>query len=545
MFMKKIKNTSTLSKGRELTEATSDLTPSPATRSDPDRQNQAVQSQPSRRSITGLRVLYCTAEAQPLVKTGGLGEVSGALPPALGKLGVDMRLLIPAYRGVIDTIQGKPLGKPFKVLPGVEEPVQLFQGTLPDGQAVYAIACPPRYDREGGPYSNVDGDEWPDNALRFGILSKVAALFGSAAGLVGWMADIIHCNDWHTGLAPAYLVYDRRARARSLISIHNIAFQGNCSPELLPALGLPKSCFVPDGVEFYGQISFLKAGLYYADYLTTVSPRYAREIQTAERGFGMEGLLAYRRNRLTGILNGIDTTRWDPQQDSYLTARFGPQNLVGKAVNKQLLQERLGLKASAETVVLGMISRFTYQKGVDLTLGIAEELLEQQPVQLVVLGSGERHYEIDWGRLAWDYPGRVSVTVGYDVALAHLIEAGADIFLMPSRSEPCGLNQMYSMRYGTPPVVRRTGGLADSVVDTTPRTLTEGTATGFVFENANHQELLACVLRALLAYQDKKTWQKIQNNGMLKEFGWETSAAKYLKIYQALAPDKRISQDSI
>jgi starch synthase len=254
----------------------------------------------------------------------------------------------------------------------------------------------------------------------------------------------------------------------------------------------------------------------------------------------MEGLLTYRRNRLTGILNGIDTSCWDPRQDPYLTARFGPQDLIGKAVNKQLLQERLGLKPSAETVVLGIVSRFTYQKGVDLALRIAKKLLEQ-PAQLVVLGSGERHYEIDWSRLAWDHPDCVSVTIGHDVALAHLIEAGADLFLMPSRFEPCGLNQMYSMRYGTPPVVHRTGGLADSVVDTTPRTLLEGTATGFVFENTNQAEFLACVLRALLVYQDKKTWQKIQNNGMLKEFSWEASAARYLKIYQALAPSKVIS----
>ena len=489
-------------------------------------------------SPDSMRILYSTAEAEPLVKVGGLGEVSGALPGTLRQLGVDIRLLIPAYRGVIEAIQGQPIGESSQVVPGVDEPVQLFRGNMPNSDLpVYAITCPALYDREGGPYTDQDGEGWPDNALRFGVLSKVAALFGSAAGLADWAADVIHCNDWHTGLAPAYLLHDRRGRARSVISIHNLTFQGNFPPELLGPLGLPKSCFITDGVEFYGQLSFLKAGLYYADYITTVSPGYAREIQTPEFGFGMDGLLAHRRNRLTGILNGIDNRHWDPQQDTYLPARFGPQDLIGKAVNKQLLQERLGFKPNAETIVVGMVSRFTHQKGVDLVLGIAEELLEQ-PVQLVILGSGDRHYEIEWSRFAWDHPSNVSVTIGYDVALAHLIEAGADLFLMPSRFEPCGLNQMYSMRYGTPPVVHRTGGLADSVVDTTPRTLLAGTATGFVFENANTAELLACISRALLAFQDRKTWQKIQYNGMTKNFDWETSANQYLKIYQALVPSK-------
>ncbi len=519
--MKKFKKNSSFAEDPRLTTASS-----------------PVQNPLPNESLDSLRILYSTAEAEPLVKIGGLGEVSGALPVALSRLGVDIRLLIPAYRGVIEAIQGEPMGEAFQVIPGVEEPAQLFLGRMPNnGQPVYAIACPALYDRDGGPYTDQEGEDWPDNALRFGVLSKVAALFGSAAGLVDWAADVIHCNDWHTGLAPAYLMHDRRARARSLISIHNLTFQGNFPSELLGPLGLPKSCFMTDGVEFYGQLSFLKAGLYYADYITTVSPGYAREIQTPEFGFGLEGLLAHRHNRLSGILNGIDNTHWDPQQDHYLPARFGPQDLIGKAVNKQLLQERLGLKPNAETIVVGMVSRFTYQKGVDLVLAIAETLL-QQPVQLVVLGSGDRHYEIEWSRFAWDHPENVSVTIGYDVALAHLIEAGADLFLMPSRFEPCGLNQMYSMRYGAPPVVHRTGGLADSVVDTTLSTLLAGTATGFVFENANTAELLACIARALLAFQDRKTWQKIQYNGMTKNFNWETSANQYLKIYQALVPTK-------
>jgi starch synthase len=485
-----------------------------------------------------LRILYVTAEAHPLVSTGGLGNVGGALPSALRKLGVDVRLLIPAYRGLIAKIRGEPVGELFRVIPGAG-PVQLFQGVL-SGKAsvpVYAIDCPSLYDREGGPYGDSDGDDWWDNPIRFGVLSKVAALFGSGTAHLGdWQADILHCNDWHTGLAPAYLAHDSKARAQSLITVHNLAFQGNFSPELIPALGLPWSSFSPYGLEFYGHLSFLKAGLHYADYITTVSPTYAREIQNPELGLGMEGLLAFRQNQLEGILNGVDTNLWDPRVDPYLPAHFSPFKFVGKAVNKQILQERLGLEAIAEIPLLAMVSRLTYQKGIDLLLGIVEELLTQ-PLQLVVLGTGERDYEMQFRQFARRYPRRVSFTADYDEGLAHLIEAGADIFIMPSRFEPCGLNQMYSMLYRTAPVVRCTGGLADSVVDTTPRTLADGTATGFVFKGANEAELMACVLRALLLYGDPHTWRKVLDNGMKRDFSWDFSAECYLKVYRSLLLD--------
>lgn len=480
-------------------------------------------------------VLYATAEASPLASLGGLGEFCGSLPAIMRKRGVDARLLLPAYLDVVAAIAAKPIGNPLKVLPGFAETVQLFEGALADGTPVYAIDCPSLYQRQEGIYGDADGNDWPDNALRFGVLSKVAALFGSAAGLGDWRADIIHCNDWHTGLAPAFLLYDPEVWARSVFSIHNPAFQGNFSPHLLPALGLPWSCFAEHGVEFYGQLSFLKAGLYYADTLVTVSPTYAQEIQTPEFGFGMEGVIAYKRNRLTGILNGIDEDQWDPRHDAHLPAHYGPDKPVGKAVNKQILQEQLGLEPKGHIPLLGMIGRFTYQKGVDLVLDIGERLL-QENVQLAVLGSGDRNYEVEWRRFARGHPGRVSVTIGYDTPLAHLIEAGADIFLMPSRFEPCGLNQMYSLRYGTPPIVRYTGGLADSVVDTTPRTLSTGAATGFTFESANAAELYAAILRALLVFADKKSWEKIQINGMKKEFSWDASAAQYLKLYENIMP---------
>jgi starch synthase len=484
-----------------------------------------------------LRVLYVTAEAHPLVTTGGLGDVGGALPGALRKLGVDVRLLIPAYRGLIGKIKGAPVSEAFTAIPGAGA-LRLVQGVLPGGDSVpvYAIDCPSLYDREGGPYG--DGDDWWDNAIRFGVLGKVAALLGSGVPVLeGWHADILHCNDWHAGLAPAYLAHDSKARAQSLITIHNLAFHGNFSAELMPTLGLPWSCFSIHGLEFYGQLSFLKGGLYYADYITTVSPTYAQEIQTPEGGYGLEGLLAFRQDRLRGILNGIDTALWDPKTDPYLPARFSARKLVGKAVNKQILQERLELEAVAELPLLGMVSRLSHQKGVDLLLGIAEELLAQ-PLQLVVLGTGERDYQMQFRQLARRYPRRVSFTADFDEGLAHLIEAAADLFIMPSRFEPCGLNQLYSMRYRTAPVVRHTGGLADSVVDTTPRTLADGTATGFVFKGANEAELLACILRALLVYRDAETWREVVNNGMEQDFSWDVSAARYLEVYRSLVSDR-------
>lgn len=492
--------------------------------------------------IEPIRVLYVSSEVYPLAKTGGLADVSSVLPSALRQLGVDARILMPAYSGVIEGLGGQPVGPPLRTLPDLEA-VQLFQGTLPEAlpgalTPVYAIGCASLYNRPGGPYVDTHGGDWPDNAIRFGVLSKIAALFGSGSGFEHWQPHIIHCNDWQAGLAPAYLAHDPEARARSVVSIHNLAFQGNFSPDLLPVLGLPWACFHAHGVEFYGQISFLKAGLYYADHITTVSRRYAHEIQTPEFGFGLQGLLADHNNRLTGILNGIDADHWNPETDPYLSVHYGPGNLCDKARNKRLLQERLALALEPHQPLLALITRLTYQKGIDLLLELAEELL-QQPLQLAILGSGDKTYEAQWRALAEEYPGQVGVTIGYDEQLAHLLEAGADIFLMPSRFEPCGLNQMYSMRYGTLPVVRCTGGLADSVVDTTPRSLLDGRATGFVFEGANRAELLACILRTLLLYGDQHTWRRIQYNGMQQDFSWSASAAQYLELYRQLLADGR------
>jgi starch synthase len=434
---------------------------------------------------------------------------------------------------VIEQTSAEPVGDPFGVLPDVP-PAQLYRGTLPgEDTPVYALACPALYERPGGPYIDPEGRDWPDNALRFGLLSRVAALFGCGGGLAGWSAEVVHGNDWQTGLAAAHLAYLPEARARAVLTVHNIAFQGNFPRETLPRLALPPSSFGLNGVEYFGRVSFMKAGLVYAHHIVAVSPSYAREIQTSAFGSGMEGVVAARRDRLTGVLNGIDTVAWDPTHDLHLPRRYGPDRLSEKAASKRALQERMGLEPDPARVVLGMVTRLTWQKGVDLVLDLLPTLL-RQPVQIVLLGAGDRAYEARWRQVAADLPGRVGVFIGYDEALAHLVEAGADVFLMPSRFEPCGLNQMYSMRYGTPPVVRRTGGLADSVVDTTPATLDDGTATGFVFEGATDVELLAGLYRALLLQRDRPTWRAVQRHGMSADFSWDRSAAEYLTIYRNL-----------
>ncbi len=477
-----------------------------------------------------LRVLFATPEAHPLMKTGGLGDVGGALPQALRRSGSDARLLLPAYPGLIHASEATPLGRPFQTLPRVET-VQLYQGTLPATDVpVYLVSCPTLFYRDGGPYVDADGVDWPDNGLRFGLLSRVAALFGTGEVPVDWVPDILHCNDWQTALAPAYLAFAAETRTRSVLSIHNMAFQGVFPKTLIPSLKLPWSSFNLDGLEFYDQLSFLKAGIVYAEHITTVSPTYAREIQKTEFGFGLQGLLSARKDSLTGILNGVDVQHWNPAKDGHLDTHYGIRRLAGKSANKQALQARLKLAPEPDTPLIGMVSRLTQQKGVDLVLGIVPELLEQ-PMQLAILGEGNKAYEQRWRQLAEEHPSRVSVTIGYDEPLAHRIEAGADIFLMPSRFEPCGLNQMYSMRYGTPPVARRTGGLADSVVDATPMALSEGAATGFLFDGAIEAELYSCILRALLLYRDKRDWRKLQVNGMRRDFSWDASAARYLEVY--------------
>ncbi len=480
-----------------------------------------------------LRILFATSECAPLVKTGGLGDVSAALPAAIKALGIDIRILLPAYRQVLAALPD------WREIARIEATAnfpdaRLLQGQMASGVPLILLDCPDMYDREGGPYQSAAGSDWSDNALRFGLLSRVAALLGSADSPLDWRPQVIHGNDWQTGLTPAYLRYATKARAATLLTVHNLAFQGIFEPGLVAALGLPAASFSPDGVEYYGKLSFLKGGLQLADAVSTVSPGYAREIQGEDLGFGLHGLLSARKNSLHGILNGIDTDLWDPATDPLIACHYSAATLAAKAGNKRALRERLGLALAPELPLFAVVSRLTEQKGLDWLLEIAPQLLAL-PAQLALLGGGDPELERGFVGLAQRHPHAASATIGFDETLAHLIEAGADAFLMPSRFEPCGMNQMYSQRYGTPPIVRATGGLADTVVDCTPAALAEGSASGFVFHEPSADALLATVRRAAGAWHDGATWHALQRNGMARDFGWDASARSYAGIYARLA----------
>jgi starch synthase len=470
------------------------------------------------------------------VKTGGLGDVSAALPAALNLLGADVRILLPGYRSVLARLPDCREIARFAAVAGFPQ-ARLLLGETPAKVALFVLDCPQLYDRNGGPYQDESGSDWPDNALRFGLLSRVAALLGSAESPLDWRPGVVHCNDWQTALAPIYLRYATGARAATLQTIHNLAYQGIFEPHMVATLGLPPESFTPEGVEYYGKLSFLKTGLQCADSISTVSPSYALEIQSDPLGFGLQGLLAARRDRLFGILNGVDTDLWNPACDPLIARRYTADTLESKAINKSALQQRLGLAPAPALPLFAVVSRLAPQKGLDWVLEIAPQVLAL-PAQLVILGSGEPQLEQGFRTLAQEYPGRASTTIGFDESLAHLIEAGADAFLMPSRFEPCGMNQMYSQRYGTPPVVRATGGLADTVIDGNPATLADRSASGFVFHEASAQALLAAIRRAAGVWRDKSGWRALQRNGMARDFGWEASARRYAAIYAQLVQQR-------
>lgn len=474
-----------------------------------------------------LKVLFATSEVAPLIKTGGLADVSGALPAALHTLGVDVHILVPGYNQVMAHLSQYQVAANLN-LPDFP-PSRLLSGTMPNGVPLLVLDCPSLYQRDGGPYQTPRGQDWPDNATRFGLLSRVAAILGSGDTPLAWHPDLVQCNDWQTGLTPAYLHFERDA-VPSVIAVHNLAFQGNFPPETVSQLGLPASCYSIDGVEYYGKLSFLKAGLYYADHITTVSPNYALEIQQEDLGFGMQGLLSYRRDQLTGILNGIDTDEWDPESDAHLTQNYNSANMSGKAANKLALQSRMGLRIDAEVPLLGVVSRLTHQKGLDILLEIAPRLCKI-PVQLAILGTGDAQMQKTAKELEQRYPGQIGVMIGFSEDLSHQIEAGADMFVMPSRFEPCGLNQLYSQRYGTPPIVHATGGLADSVVDCTEESLKDGTASGFSFLGLTAEDLYQTIARAVGVYRDKSRWNALRANCMTKELSWKKSAEAYRDLY--------------
>lgn len=484
-----------------------------------------------------LRALFITPEIFPLCKTGGLGDVSAALPAALRDLNIDIRILLPGYPSVLSGLKVKRKLAEFDFSPHFPVATLIasrLQVHANDYVPIYVIDCPELYKREGGPYSNAAGEDWPDNAQRFGLLSRIGALLASDASPLAWIPEVVHCNDWQSGLTLAYLHFHDGKKAASLMTLHNLAFQGCFPPEEVGRLGLPPESLSMHGLEYYGNMSFLKAGIFYANHITTVSPSYAEEIQQETLGFGLQGLLTERRNHLSGILNGIDTTIWNPQTDPYICKNYSIRTLAAKSVNKLALQQLLGLEVNITIPLFAAISRISHQKGYDLLLQIAP-MLEKWSAQLVVLGSGNTALENQLIALQQAFPRNVVVRIGYDEPLSHQIEAGADCFLMPSRFEPCGLNQMYSQRYGTLPLVHATGGLRDTVVDTTARTIANETASGFIFDAVTPQSFLAAIERALTTYGNRRLWRSLQRNAMRKDFSWKTSALAYRSIYQKIA----------
>ncbi|MGH7092602.1 MAG: glycogen synthase GlgA, partial [Stellaceae bacterium] len=437
----------------------------------------ARSQRPSRRT---LRVLHVAAEIYPWVKTGGLGDVIGALPAALAAEGVEARLCLPGYRPLLDAAQVSDVAR--LATPFVAERVRIGLAHLPGQPPAYIVDHPAFYDRPGGPYGP-DGGEWPDNHRRFALLGWVAAALADGAD-PRWQPGVVHGHDWHAGLASAY-ARAFGAAAASVFTVHNLAYRGLYPAYVFGELGLPPDCFSIDGVEFYGNVAFLKAGLFYADRLTTVSPTYAREIQTPALGEGLDGLLRGRRDALSGILNGVDPAVWNPATDAALPRGYGVADAAeGKAAAKTALQHRLGLTADPDAPLFGVVTRLTSQKGIDLILAALPELV-RRGIGLAVLGSGDRDLELGFTAAASSYSGRVAASIGYDEALARLILAGADVVLVPSRFEPCGLTQLYALRDGALPLVRRTGGLADTVGNATPEALADGSATGFVFDEAS------------------------------------------------------------
>ena len=476
-----------------------------------------------------MKVLFATSEIAPWVKTGGLGDVAGALPSALRAQGIDVRVLVPCYPALAQAFpQAKEIARPHW-LGGLLPHAVLREALAADGTTLWLIDYPPYYSRPGNPYLGPEGHDWLDNHLRFGLLSRIAAWIGSHASTLHWHPDIVHCNDWQTAFAPVYLRYLPGGRAKSVLTVHNLAFQGLFGHSTLHELGLPDHAWHIDGVEYYSYLSFLKGGLRHADWITTVSPSYAREIQTDAEGMGLSGLLRTRADAITGIINGIDTAAWDPARDPHLERDYDAAHLDRKTANKTALQRELGLEQRADLPLLGIVSRLTHQKGLDLIPPIAEALLAL-PAQFAVLGSGEKSLQLAFHKLAERHRGRFAVTLGFNEALAHRIEAGSDIFLMPSRFEPCGLNQMYSLRYGTPPVVRATGGLADTVLDADA----DKRGNGFVFAEATTAELRAAIERAVAAWRDPPRWLRIQKSGMARDFGWDGPARQYAEVYRHL-----------
>jgi len=485
-----------------------------------------------------LRVLFVTPECYPMVKTGGLGDVSGALPPALRRLGIDVRLLLPGYPAVRNGLAGFHRVGPIPDLPGGAE-AYLAMGTSPIGVPVYVLDCPVYFDRPGNPYLDAQGQDWPDNAYRFAALGWTAAQFRTQGFARNWAPSLVHAHDWQAGLAPAYLALSGSPRPASLMTIHNIAYQGWFPATMLTELGLPQTSFAVDGLEYYGGIGFLKAGVFFADHITTVSPAYAAEIQTPEHGAGLHGLLAGRANVLTGIVNGADYGVWTPARDPHLVAPYDVNSLDRKALNKRALQQQMGLPEAPDVPLFGVVSRLNTDKGMDVLVDTLPALAAIG-AQAVILGSGVAALESALLATAAKYPQAIAVNIGYDEALAHRIQAGADMLMVPSREEPCGLTQLYALRYGTLPIVSSAGGLGDTIIDANFAGLTDGCATGFVFSPVTADKLWDAIRRALAVYVKPEARRSLQHRSMSRDFSWTVAARAYADLYNHVAKALRV-----
>jgi starch synthase len=485
-------------------------------------------------------VLQVSAEFYPLLKTGGLADVTGALPAALARAGANVRLLLPGFPAIRAGVTGlRPLAE--HVAPWGERAVVL--GGTWNGHGIYVIDAPALYERPGNPYLDAHGVAYADNHRRFALLGQAAAALGNGLD-ARWQPQIVHAHDWHAALAPALVHHARHRRPpgspspATVFTIHNLAYQGAFAASTFVDLGLPGDAYHLDGVEFHGQVSFMKAGLQYADRITTVSPTYAREIQGREQGCGLDGLLRKRHNVLSGILNGVDTAVWNPAADSAIAQPFDARRLARKAINKAALQRQFGLARRPEAPLFGVVSRMTEQKGLQWVLTGLSELLARGG-QLVVLGSGDAALEAAFRAAAQAHPRAVAVHIGYDETLSHRVFAGTDVTLVPSRFEPCGLTQMYGLAYGSLPLVHRVGGLADTVVDVALENLADGSATGFVFDAFDGAAYGAALRRAFALYARAAQWRRVQRTAMGRVFDWDAAAAQYAALYRSLLTTER------
>jgi len=479
--------------------------------------------------MSPVSVLSVASEVYPIIKTGGLADVVGALPVALKAEAIETRTLVPGYPAVTGALEA---AEEVLYLPNLQGgPARLVSGSCA-GLDLFVLDAAHLFARPGNPYVSPDGVDWPDNAIRFAALARVAADIGQGS-IPAFVPDIVHAHDWQAGLTPAYLHYSGRPRPGTVMTVHNLAYQGQFPRELLSDIGLPPESFDVDGVEYYGSIGFLKAGLRFADRITTVSPTYALEIQQPQEGMGLDGLLRGRSDLLSGILNGIDTSVWNPATDPHLASCFDINTLENRAPNKAALQRRLGLRVAPEAFLLGVISRMSWQKGLDLLLEALPAIL-REPIQIALLGNGDPDLQDRYRAAAEANPEQIGVSVSYDEGLAHLIQAGADALVVPSRFEPCGLTQLCALRYGAVPIVSRVGGLADTVVDADEPRIASRAATGIKFGPVTTEHLTEAVRRAHALFRKSSVWPQIQRNGMAVDVSWRNRASRYADLYRQI-----------